>query len=151
MQKQPVLQVQLLDDTATIPNYAHLTDSGLDVYLAADVLLPPWTTVRCPLRFKVTLPVLPFPFQAELQVRPRSGLSEISRVRIANSPGTIDFGYRGEVCLLLDNLSNDPIMLPRKAKIAQLVVAPVVLCTVQIVTAVNATDRGEHGFGDSGH
>lgn len=150
MSEQPILQVQLLDDTATVPHYAHLTDSGLDVHLAADVTLPPWTTIKCPLRFKMSLPVLPPPFQAEIQVRPRSGVSLNSRVRIANAPGTIDAGYQGEVCLLLDNLSHEPIPLKRNAKLAQLVVAPVVRCQVIVVEQMNGTDRGEHGFGSSG-
>ena len=91
--------IELCNENAKIPQYAHITDSGVDVYAIEDITLHPCETKQIPVGFKVALPV-----GFELQVRPKSGRSMRSKLRVANTPGTIDQGYRDEVCILLENI-----------------------------------------------
>jgi len=91
--------IELCNEEAKIPQYAHITDSGVDVYAIEDIVIHPGETKQVPVGFKVALPV-----GFELQVRPKSGRSMRSKLRIANTPGTIDQGYRDEVCILLENI-----------------------------------------------
>ena len=91
--------IELCHEDAKIPQYAHITDSGVDVYAIDDITLNPGESKIIPVGFKVALPV-----GFELQVRPKSGRSAKSKLRIANTPGTIDQGYRDEVCIILENI-----------------------------------------------
>lgn len=84
---------------AKIPTYAHLTDSGMDVYALEDITIAPGETKLIPLGFKVAIPS-----GYELQVRPKSGRCLKTKLRIANTPGTIDAGYREEVGVIVDNI-----------------------------------------------
>lgn len=86
----------------------------------------------------------------EAQVRPRSGLADRHGVTVLNSPGTIDNGYRGEVCVLLVNHSEDAVVIKRGDRIAQLVVAPVVRANVVEVEELSETERGTGGMGSTG-
>ena len=82
-----------------MPTYAHLTDSGLDIYATEDITIAPGETVLVPTGFKVALP-----FGYELQVRPKSGRCLKTKLRVANTPGTIDAGYRDEIGVIIDNI-----------------------------------------------
>lgn len=84
---------------AKMPAYAHLTDAGMDVYALEDITIAPGETKLIPLGIKVALPA-----GYELQVRPKSGRSLKSKLRIANAPGTIDAGYRDEIGVIVDNI-----------------------------------------------
>lgn len=84
---------------AKMPAYAHLTDAGMDVFATEDVTVKPGETKLIPLGIKVALPV-----GYELQVRPKSGRALKTKLRVANTPGTIDSGYRDEVCVIIENI-----------------------------------------------
>lgn len=92
------IPIELCNPDAKVPTYAHEGDAGMDVYSPIDVTLAPGETKIIPLGFKAAIPV-----GYELQVRPRSGLSSRTHLRVANAPGTIDSGYRGEVGVILHN------------------------------------------------
>ncbi len=87
-------------DTASLPAYAHPGDAGMDLRAAAEVVIQPGTTHAVPTGIQIAIPV-----GYEIQIRPRSGLSLQTPLRIPNSPGTIDAGFRDEVCVLLTNTS----------------------------------------------
>ncbi len=86
----------------------------------------------------------------EVQVRPRSGLAIKQGVTVVNAPGTIDADYRGEVKVLLVNLSDAPVEIQRGDRIAQIVVAPVVQAEILEVDELSDTARGAGGFGSTG-
>lgn len=86
----------------------------------------------------------------EAQIRPRSGLALKNGISVPNSPGTIDADYRGEVCAILINLSNEDFKIERGMRIAQMVVAQHSRVNWNIVTTLDETERGEGGFGSTG-
>jgi dUTP pyrophosphatase len=86
----------------------------------------------------------------EAQIRPRSGLAAKHGIGVVNAPGTVDADYRGEVKVILVNLSNEPFTIRRGERIAQMVVAPVTRATLIEVTELPATARGAGGFGSTG-
>ena len=86
----------------------------------------------------------------EMQVRPRSGLARDKGLTVANAPGTVDSDYRGEVVVLLANLGGEPVEVRRGERIAQLVLAPVARAVLEERESLDATERGEGGFGSTG-
>jgi dUTP pyrophosphatase len=90
------------------------------------------------------------PHGCEAQIRPRSGLALKQGVTVLNSPGTIDSDYRGEVQVLLINLGQEPVVIERGMRIAQLVLARHELPRWELVDALPSTDRGAGGFGSTG-
>ena len=92
------IPIEICNPEAKIPTYAHKGDAGMDVYSTIDVTIAPGETKLIPLGFKVAIPE-----GYELQVRPRSGFSLRTNLRVANAPGTIDSGYRDEVGIILHN------------------------------------------------
>jgi len=86
----------------------------------------------------------------EIQARPRSGLALKKGLSLANTPGTIDSDYRGEIQIILINLGQDPVEVKDGERIAQLVVCPVVKANISIVNSLDETERGEGGFGSTG-
>jgi len=119
----------------------------MDVVAAVEepLVVEPGNRVAVPTGLAVAVPS-----GFELQVRPRSGLAWRNGLTVINAPGTVDCDYRGEVKVLLVNLGNTPVTLARGERIAQWVVAPVVQVTLDEVTELDATDRGEGGFGHTG-
>jgi dUTP pyrophosphatase len=93
---------------------------------------------------------LEIPSGFEVQVRPRSGLALRHGITLANSPGTIDSDYRGELGVILINLGDDSFTIERGDRIAQLVVSPVVQARVVVVDALADSARGDGGFGHTG-
>lgn len=93
------IPIEKIHDDAKIPAYANLGDAGMDVYALEDITVNPGETKLIPLGFKVAIP-----FGYELQVRPKSGRALKTKLRVANTPGTIDSGYRDEVCVILENI-----------------------------------------------
>ena len=158
-------------EDAKEPTYAHVSDSGMDVYALEDITLAPGEQKIIPIGIKVALPA-----GYELQVRPKSGLSAKTKLRIANTPGTIDAGYRDEIGVIIENVEppirsiaidfaespNDPIpvgaiefgksyTIGKGQKFAQLVLSEVpkaVLYEVEKVGEIGE-DRGG-GFGSTG-
>lgn len=90
------------------------------------------------------------PSNTEAQVRPRSGLALKYGITLLNSPGTVDEGYRGEIKVLMINLSRESFLVERGMKIAQMVVKPVKQVSVEEVDELSSTDRGQKGFGSTG-
>ena len=86
----------------------------------------------------------------EVQVRPRSGLAFKHGITIVNTPGTIDSDYRGEIGAILCNLSNDPFLITKGERIAQMVVCPIVKCNINIVDELDETERGAGRLGSTG-
>lgn len=139
--------VELVSPFAKLPTYAHQGDQGADIYAIEDTIIEPFTfgnMVPTGLKLKI-------PQGWAVSIRPRSGLSKNTPLRISNSPATIDQQYRGEVKILFDNFSSEPIEIKAGERIAQFVLEknyPANWKEVEFVDA--ATDRAEGGFGSSG-
>jgi dUTP pyrophosphatase len=97
--KTIIIPIEYCHPDAKMPAYAHLTDAGMDVFALEDITIMPGETKLIPLGIKVAIPK-----GYELQVRPKSGRCLKSKLRIANTPGTIDAGYRDEICVIVDNI-----------------------------------------------
>jgi len=156
--------VELCREGAVIPSYAKPGDSGMDVHAAEDILIRPGCTVVIPTGLKLALPE-----GYEIQVRPRSGISLGTPLRISNSPGTIDSGYRDELGIIMTNASqacghegeiltidskgNKPgiYRVRRGDRIAQIVLQAVPRMKLTVVESVKemGSDRGG-GFGSTG-
>lgn len=91
--------IQHIHENAKDPAYAHITDAGMDVYAVEEITIGPGETKLIPLGIKVAVPL-----GYELQVRPKSGISLKTKLRVANAPGTIDSGYRDEVGVIIENI-----------------------------------------------
>ncbi len=134
-------------DPLPLPRYETALAAGLD--LRADIegerTLRPLERLAVPTGLALALPP-----GYEGQVRPRSGLALQHGVTLLNAPGTLDADYRGEVRVILVNLSQEPFTLRRGDRVAQLVVAPVTTVQVQQVAILDTTSRGEGGFGSTG-
>lgn len=131
------------------PRYATVDAAGLDLCAAvpadAPLTIAPWGRAMVP-----TAVALALPAGTEGQVRPRSGLAARHGVTVLNAPGTIDADYRGEVMVILINLSDTEFVIARGERIAQLVVAPVSRVTLVPTDDLDATARGTGGFGSTG-
>jgi dUTP pyrophosphatase len=129
-----------------IPEYKTEEASGFDLESAEHVIIQPGetATVSTGWRFDV-------PRGYEIQIRPRSGMSATTKVRIANSPGTIDSDFRGHVKIILDNNHTDkPFVIKKGARIAQGVLAPIARAEFILDDNLSKTGRGEGGFGSTG-
>ena len=130
----------------TTPQYARPGDAGVDLAAAEDVYLLPYDTLAIPTGIKVALPE-----GYELQIRPRSGLSLKTGLRIANSPGTIDSGYRDEIGVIVTNTGEKAYMISKGDRIAQAVLQKVPMIEWEEVEDVSSIgiNRGG-GFGSTG-
>jgi dUTP pyrophosphatase len=130
-----------------LPSYQTAHAAGLDLFaeISESITLEPMERRLIPTGLAIELPV-----GFEAQVRPRSGLALKQGITCLNTPGTIDSDYRGEVQVLLVNLSREPTVVRRGDRIAQLVVAPVAHATLVEVDALGETGRGLGGFGSTG-
>lgn len=148
----PPIQVRVLrarpsPSPLPLPRYQTAQAAGLDLCadIDADVTLAPFERRAIPTGLSLEIPP-----GYEGQVRSRSGLALKHGVMCLNSPGTIDADYRGEVQVILANLSQVPFSLHRGDRIAQLVVAPVTHAELVEVEVLSQTDRGSGGFGSTG-
>jgi dUTP pyrophosphatase len=132
-----------------LPAYQTEGSAGLDLRAAvpadAPLELRPGERALVPTGLKIALPP-----GHEGQVRPRSGLAIRQGLSLVNAPGTVDADYRGELKVILINLGQEPIQIERGMRIAQMVVAPVARVTPVEVESLDATERGEGGFGHTG-
>lgn len=130
-----------------LPEYATPLSAGLDLRanLEQSVTLAPLERALIPTGLRIALPE-----GYEAQVRPRSGLAARHGLTLLNSPGTIDADYRGEISVILVNLSHDPFVVNDGERIAQLVVARHEQVQWSLVEELAPTQRGEGGFGHSG-
>lgn len=134
-------------DDVPAPRYMSEHASGMDVCAACegDVIIAPGDVKLIPCGFYMAVPV-----GYEAQMRPRSGLALKHGIVLPNSPGTIDADYRGEVCVILANVSRDAFTVQRGMRIAQMVIAPVTRVETAMVEELDDTARGEGGFGHTG-
>ena len=130
-----------------LPDYATAAAAGADLLAAIDqdIDLAPLERKIVPTGISIALPV-----GFEAQVRPRSGLAAKNGVTLVNSPGTIDADYRGEIGVILVNLSKEPFRISRGMRIAQLVVARHARAVWREVSELDRTARGAGGFGSTG-
>lgn len=142
-----IVDFKKLTLTAIVPEYQDSGASGMD--LRADIDFP-ITIEPGGRRLVMTGIAVEIPPGYEGQVRPRSGLALKHGITVANSPGTIDFSYRGGIGATLINHSNQPFTILPKDRIAQLVIVPVVRVTLREVSELTPTDRGDGAFGSTG-
>ena len=147
VEKRKEVTVAVLKTTAdaTIPTYAHGDDAGFDLYAVEDAVIYAGQTVTIP-----TGLVFQIPETHEMQIRPRSGLSLKTKLRIANSPATIDAGFRGEVKVVAENIGTNFIQIRKGDRIAQGVLNEVPKARFMEVSKLGDSDRGEGGFGSTG-
>lgn len=158
-----------ISDDGQMPTYAHPSDAGMDIYATEDIEILPGETKLLYTGLKVELPL-----GYELQIRPKSGLSLKTKMRVANSPATIDANYRGEIGVIIDSiepkikditydfdehgfpritsiLTGSPLHIEKGQKIAQLVLSEVPkACFYQVDKINEETDRGSGGYGSTG-
>lgn len=140
------LEFRRLDPTAPLPTYAREGDAGLDLRANAEATVGPGERALIPTGLAVAIP----PGHAGL-VLPRSGLASRRGLTLANAPGLIDPGYRGEVQVAVVNLDpHEKVEIRRGDRIAQLLLVPFVAVEPVAVDELPPTARGEGGFGSSG-
>ena len=130
-----------------LPQYATSFAAGLDVRAdnAEPIVLKPLARAMVPTGLYLEIPA-----GYEVQVRPRSGLAAKKGITVLNAPGTIDADYRGEVCVILVNLSSEDFMVERGERIAQLVLAKHEVIEWEEVSELGDSERGAGGFGSTG-
>ena len=162
--KKSVLKVKVLRENVKMPKRGSELASGFDVRAYScynpvekkDIKLESvdgqygWTIKpNETLIFKTGL-VMACGEDEEIQVRPRSGISCKTKLRIANTPGTIDADYRGEIGIIIDNIGTTEAFVPYEERIAQIVVCPVIRPEIVEVEELDDTDRGANGYGSTG-
>ena len=128
-----------------LPEYATPASAGVDLRASDGCVIPPGGRALVPTGLRIALPE-----GYEAQVRPRSGLALKHGITLPNSPGTIDADYRGEIGVILMNLGSEPFTVEPGDRIAQMVLAPVTRVVWREAEALDATERGEGGFGSTG-
>jgi dUTP pyrophosphatase len=130
-----------------LPEYATELAAGLDVRAANDepIVLKPLGRAIVPTGLYLEIPA-----GFEVQVRPRSGLAAKKGITVLNAPGTIDADYRGEVCVILANLSGEEFVVEKGERIAQLVLARHERLEWELADSLAESSRGEGGFGSTG-
>ena len=130
-----------------LPKYETTGSSGLDLTanIEGSISIEPGKISIIPTGISVSIPK-----NFEIQIRPRSGLAAKSQISVLNTPGTIDSDYRGEIKVILINLSEKVFLVKEGARIAQMVLCPIVKAKLTEVKSLDDTDRGSGGFGSTG-
>ena len=139
--------IKRLSDKVVLPKYETEGSSGLDLaaHINESIEIKPGSTAIIPTGLAVSIPK-----NFEIQIRPRSGLAAKNQLSVLNTPGTIDADYRGEIKVILINLSDKVFVVERGSRIAQMVVCPVIKASLKEVTKLESTERGSGGFGSTG-
>ena len=143
-----MIQIPVINDSPyDLPAYATVSSAGLDLKAVLDqpIRLQPLERKIIGTGLKIALPE-----GYEAQVRPRSGLAAKYGITVLNAPGTIDADYRGEIGVILVNLSNEAVEIAPGERIAQLVVAQYTQVDWELVETLDTTARGGGGFGSTG-
>lgn len=143
------MQIQVINKSKhSLPEYATPLSAGVDIRANIDqpITLEPLQRCMVPTGLYIAVPP-----GYEAQVRPRSGLAIKKGITVLNSPGTIDADYRGEVCIILVNLSSETFVIEDGERIAQMVIARHEQAEWQLVDTLDETERGAGGFGHTGH
>jgi dUTP pyrophosphatase len=145
MQSKPVKIINLSNNP--LPEYATAGSSGMDIraFIEAPLVLQPMQRALIPTGIMIELYD-----NVEAQIRPRSGLAIKQGLTCLNTPGTIDADYRGEIKVIMINLSEEPQTIQSGDRIAQMVIQQVEKISWQLVEQIDATDRGAGGFGSTG-
>jgi len=135
------------NSTHELPSYETIAAAGMDLraFIPAPIILGPMERKVIPTGLHIALPP-----GTEAQVRPRSGLAAKFGITVLNAPGTIDADYRGEVGVILVNLSLDPFRVENGDRIAQLVLAKYERATWALTNSLEDSERGHGGFGSTG-
>ena len=130
-----------------LPHYATKASAGVDLraFIEQDILVKPLQRILVKTGLYISLPV-----GYEAQVRPRSGLTIKHGITVLNTPGTIDADYRGEIMVILINLSNEDFVIKSGDRIAQMVIAAHEQADWKLVESLDETERGAGGFGSTG-
>lgn len=142
------MKIQVINESHhPLPQYATVQSAGLDLRANLDtsITLLPMERRLIPTGLRIALPQ-----GYEAQVRPRSGLALKHGITLLNTPGTIDADYRGEIGIILVNLSTEPFTIADGDRVAQLVIARYEQAEWTEVSSLDVTERGEGGFGHSG-
>lgn len=142
------MKVQIINKSKhQLPSYETVLSAGMDLRanIDAPIELQPLQRTLVPTGLFMALPA-----GYEAQVRPRSGLAIKKGITVLNSPGTIDADYRGEVCVILVNLSSEPFIITDGERIAQMVIARHEQVEWSEVEVLDETERGAGGFGHTG-
>ena len=139
--------IKRLSKDVALPKYETDGSSGLDLaaYTDKQIKILPGKSEIISTGLAVAIPK-----NFEIQIRPRSGLAAKSQISVLNTPGTIDADYRGELKVILINLSDKVFVVEKGLRIAQMVLCPVVKATLKEVTELENTERGSGGFGSTG-
>jgi dUTP pyrophosphatase len=139
--------IKRLSKNISLPKYETDGSSGMD--LAANIEdkieIAPGKSAIIPTGLSVSIPK-----NFEIQIRPRSGLAAKNQISVLNTPGTIDADYRGELKVILINLSDTAFIIEKGLRIAQMVLCPVIKATLKEVETLEETKRGSGGFGSTG-
>ena len=139
--------IKRLSKTIPLPKYETLGSSGMDLSANVDkiVEIEPGKTAIIPTGLIVSIPI-----NYEIQIRPRSGLAAKNQLTVLNTPGTIDADYRGELKVILINLSEKKFYVEKGLRIAQMVLCPVIKAILKEVDELDETERGSGGLGSTG-
>jgi len=141
------IQIKKLSSEVLTPKYETPGSSGMDIaaHIEQDIVINPGDKSLIPTGFSLSIPQ-----GYEVQIRPRSGLAAKKSITVLNTPGTIDADYRGEIKVILINLSKDKFIVKKGERIAQMVVCPVAQVQLEEVQELSLTNRGAGGFGSTG-
>lgn len=144
-----LLKIKKVDGYKDLPTPSYMTigSAGMDLFAAIE------KPITLKMLERVTLPTgicIELPKGYEAQIRPRSGLASKNGITLLNSPGTIDWDYRGEIKVILVNLSTDEFTINKGDRVAQMVINKIVTPIIEIVEDVSETKRGANGFGSTG-
>lgn len=142
------VRYRLLSSTALAPQRMTEHSAGFDLFadLIDPAVISPGKRALIPTGVAIEVPP-----HHEAQIRPRSGLAVKLGLGVLNSPGTIDSDYRGEIKVILINSGEEDVVVQPGMRIAQMVICPVIYCQLEESQSLSDTERGEGGFGHTGH
>lgn len=139
------VQIKKLHAEAVVPEYKKSGDAGFDLHCLRDMEILPGQTAILPTGLAFAIPE-----GFEMQIRMRSGAALQTPLILANAPGTIDSGYRGEVGIIVRNVGGEAFRVQKGERIAQGVIAPVERASFELVEELPPSQRGDGGFGSTG-
>ena len=139
--------VKKFDKNIELPSYKTSGASGMDLvaFIKKKITISPYNKAMIPTGISLVIPK-----NYEIQIRPRSGLAAKKGISVLNTPGTIDSDYRGEIKIILINLSKKPFIIKSGDRIAQMILCPVAKIKLKEVKNLPKTSRGKAGFGSTG-
>ena len=136
-----IVKIKKLDRELPTPKYQTEGSVGFDIYASNNLIVEPGKVGLVKNGFSIELPK-----GYEAQIRPRSGLALKNKVTVLNTPGTIDSDYRGEVCTIIINHSDEPFFVKKRDRIAQMIIKKVEIADLHEVNELSETERGAGGF-----